>query len=155
MVGIGFNFISIDDDLILSAKLEIRRLQATIDTQITDALLMEANEGCYAIPAAILTNLLDTDHPSVTFEFNFYCRKRKPTTTPSTTPPAGAPSKKRKRPVTVKKLAQDSDSDTQRRRKGPVIGASLFTHSCWPLEKSGNVLRFKKSRVRVKTCASR
>jgi len=126
MVGIGFNFVSIDDNLILSAKLEIRRLHATIDAETAETLLMEANEGCYAIPALILTDLVDTEHPTVTFEFNFYRRKRTPTTS-RTTPAAGAPSKKRKRAV---KNFQDSDSDTQQRREGPVIGASLSLFVC-------------------------
>ena len=125
MVGIGFNFVSTDDDLILSVKLKVQRLRATIDTQTADTLLMEANEGCYAIPAVVLAELLDTDYPSTTLEFNFYRRKR---TKSSTSSLAGAPSKKRKRPE--EQLAQESDSNTQRRREGPVLGApfSLFIH---------------------------
>jgi hypothetical protein len=148
MVGIGFNFVSIDNDLVLSATLEIRRLRATIDVQTVDALLMEANEGCYAVPGVILADLLDTDHPSVTFEFSFYRRKRTPTTTSSTTPPARAPSETKKRKRPMKRSAQDSDSDTQyqsqrrRRREGSVIGASLsLFNSRWLLERSGIVLQ--------------
>ena len=139
-VGIGFNFVSIDDNLILSAKLEIRRLRATIDAETADTLLMEANEGCYAIPPIILTDLLDTEHPTVTFEFNFYRRKRTPATS-STTAPAGATSGKRKRPM---KKFQDSDSDTQQQNEGPVIGASLYSFVLAAREIQDSILRFKK-----------
>lgn len=138
-VRIDFNFVSIDDDLILSAKLEIRRLRATIDAETADTLLMEANEGCYAIPPIILTDLLDTEHPTVTFEFNFYRRKRPATS--STTAPAGAASRKRKRPI---KEFQDSDSDTQQQNEGPIIGASLYSFVLAAREIQDSILRFKK-----------
>ena len=102
---------------------------------------MEANERCYSIPAAVLADLLETDHLLMTFEFDFHRRKKGPATSPRMTTPAGAP-KKRKRPT--KSSAQDSDSDPQyqprlgrRLREGSIIGASFsLFRSCWSLEKS-------------------
>lgn len=122
----------IDNELIVSAKLDIYRLGAVIDENMSEALLTEANERCYAIPAAVLADLVEPGQPSITFEFNFHRRKYVPA---SATPPAKASSKKRKRPA--KRPAQDSDSDPQyqpqlrrrRRREGPgsIIGASSYS----------------------------
>ena len=118
---------SIENELIVSAKLHIHRLRAAIDQKMAEALL-KANELCYPIPGDKLAELLETDHPLMTFEFDFHRRKKVPATRPRMTPPAGAPSKKRKKPV--KTSAQDSDSDSQyqprrRRRERSIIGASF------------------------------
>ena len=125
----------IDNELIVSAKLNIHRLRPAIDQKMAEALLMEANERCYSIPAAVLADLLETDQPLMTFEFDFHRRKKAHVTSPRMTPSAGAPSMKRKRPA--KSSAQDSDSDPQyqprrgrrRPREGSIIGASLSFYS--------------------------
>ena len=125
----------IDDELIVSLKLDILRLRPAIDQKMAEALLMEANERCYFIPAAVLADLLETDRPLMTFEFDFHRRKKAHATSPRMTPSAGAPSKKRKRPA--KSSAQDSDSEAQyqprpgrrRRRECSIIGASFSRYS--------------------------
>jgi hypothetical protein len=125
----------IDNELIVSLKLDILRLRPAIDQKMAEALLMEANERCYSIPAAVLADLLETDRPLMTFEFDFHRRKKARATSPRMTPSAGAPSKKRKRPA--KSSAQDSDSDPQyqprpgrrRRRECSIIGASFSRYS--------------------------
>ena len=121
----------IDNELIVSAKLNIHRLRPAIDQKMAEALLTEANERCYSVPAAVLADLLETDHPLMTFEFDFYRRKKAHATSSRMTPSAGAPSKKRKRPA--KSSVPDSDSDPQyqprlgrrQRREGSIIGASF------------------------------
>jgi len=123
--------IFIDDELILAAKLDLHRLRAAIDEEKTEALLMEANKNCFEIPEAVLLGLLEADHPPITFQFDFFRRKKTSATTSNTTPPAGASSKTGKRPRPRKRPDEDLDSDSQyqpryrRRREGSVIGASL------------------------------